>query len=255
MPASLRCATGSLRCSGQPGASSNSPAAQTIARPFPSGPALLSAFTRVWGTGSGSDSGQVAFVRRYYFHSCLGTYYLGYRPKTLKKSWCNLVFGVRSQFRCAAPAGRVEGAANLGSDLKMPASESEFIPQTPCGRAEQRRLGRIKILDVRRPRSGLVSKISAPDEQRKESRSDPDFGSPFFGLPYFGEAKKGESPAAATERLWRQSKSPMHHWNQSIDRPIRNNARRVQTIKLRLPIQFTQKDVLCGISPFQPLQD
>ena len=25
-------------------------------------------------------------------------------------------------------------------------------------------------------------------------------GSPFFGLPYFGEAKKGESPAAATER-------------------------------------------------------
>ena len=26
-------------------------------------------------------------------------------------------------------------------------------------------------------------------------------GSPFFGLPYFGEAKKGESPAAATERL------------------------------------------------------
>ena len=45
-------------------------------------------------------------------------------------------------------------------------------PPTPCGRAEQRRLGRIKILDVRRLRSRLVSKISAPAEQRKASRSE-----------------------------------------------------------------------------------
>jgi hypothetical protein len=61
-------------------------------------------------------------------------------------------------------------------------------------------MGRIKILDVRRLRSRLVSKISAPAEQRKESRSDPDFGSPFFSLGFFGETKKCKSPAAATER-------------------------------------------------------
>jgi hypothetical protein len=51
-------------------------------------------------------------------------------------------------------------------------------------------MGRIKILDVRRLRSRLVSKISAPAEQRKESRSDPDFGSPFLCLLSFGEAKE-----------------------------------------------------------------
>ena len=34
--------------------------------------------------------------------------------------------------------------------------------------------------------------------KRSEGTQAP--GSPFFGLPYFGEAKKGKSPAAATER-------------------------------------------------------
>ena len=33
--------------------------AQTIARPDPLEAPLLSAFTRVWGTGSGSDAGQM----------------------------------------------------------------------------------------------------------------------------------------------------------------------------------------------------
>ena len=75
-----------------------------------------------------------------------------------------------------------------------------IYPPSRSGWAEERRSGRIKILDVRRPRSGLVSKISAPSEQRKESRSDPDFGSPFFSLGFFGEAKKSKSPAAAIER-------------------------------------------------------
>ena len=50
---------GNLRCSVQPGSSSNSPSAQTIARPDPAGPPLLGAARRVVGsgTGSGSDSG------------------------------------------------------------------------------------------------------------------------------------------------------------------------------------------------------
>ena len=50
----------------------------------------------------------------------------------------------------------------------------------------------------------VASTSELPDP---ESASEPDpakpqqtAGSPFFGLPYFGEAKKGESPAAATER-------------------------------------------------------
>ena len=73
------------------------------------------------------------------------------------------------------------------------------FPPRP-GWAEQRRRGRIKILDVRRPRSGLVSKISGHFEQRRlpeAQRRDPDSGSPFFSLGFFGEAKKSKSPAGA----------------------------------------------------------
>ena len=70
----------------------------------------------------------------------------------------------------------------------------------------------LKILDVRRLRSRQVSKISVCSEHRKApgaKRRDPDCGSPFFGLPYFGEAKKGESPAAATERHQVLSNNPV----------------------------------------------
>jgi len=51
LSASLRCATGNLRCSVQPGPGSNSPSAQTVARPDPSGPALLGASRRGWEQG------------------------------------------------------------------------------------------------------------------------------------------------------------------------------------------------------------
>ena len=108
-----------------------------------------------------------------------------WRPKTLRKRAYRLIFGVRSQFPCEAPAGRAAGSANLGSVLKN--ARVRPHPPTPCGRAEQRRLGRIKILDARRLRSRQVSKISGPAEQRKESRSDPAFGSPFLCLLSFGE--------------------------------------------------------------------
>src|SRR5437870_8137105 len=49
LSATLRFATGTLRCSVQPGSRSNSPAAQTIASPDPSGPPLLGAYRRGWG--------------------------------------------------------------------------------------------------------------------------------------------------------------------------------------------------------------
>ena len=49
---------GNLRCSVQPGPGSNSPSAQTIARPDPSGPALLGAYRRVVGAEAQSGSGE-----------------------------------------------------------------------------------------------------------------------------------------------------------------------------------------------------
>jgi hypothetical protein len=51
-----------------------------------------------------------------------------------------------------------------------------------------------------------------PDASSAGNPKGPDFGSPFFGLPYFGEAKKGKSPAAATER---HRKSEEHALDQS----------------------------------------
>ena len=48
LSATLRCATGTLRCSVQPGSRSNSPSAQTIASPDPAGPPLLGADRRGW---------------------------------------------------------------------------------------------------------------------------------------------------------------------------------------------------------------
>ena len=116
----------------------------------------------------------------------------------------------------------------------MPESESvlAFAPEpmspTPCGRAEQRSGRRIRASDclseVQRSEFeldpacreqgflGSESKFAEPSARPEGAvlrtaaklASDPnnprDFGSPFFGLPYFGEAKKGKSPAAATER-------------------------------------------------------
>ena len=87
----------------------------------------------------------------------------------------------RSQFSCEAPAGRDEGAANLGSDPKnarariasVCESAPDPIPQTPCGRAEQRSGRRIRASDclseVQRSEFELDP---ACREQRKEPRSE-----------------------------------------------------------------------------------
>jgi hypothetical protein len=110
--------------------------------------------------------------------------------------------GSDHNFAAKHPQGKPKARRIWALTPKNPESAPapEVSPPTPCGRAERRRLGRIKILDARRLRSRLVSKISGLVEQRKEPRSGPDFGSPFFGSPYFGEARKGKSPAAATAR-------------------------------------------------------
>jgi hypothetical protein len=82
--------------------------------------------------------------------------------------------------------------------------------QSRPGWAEERSRGRIKILDVRRRRSRLVSKISGPCEHRKEPRSGSDCGSPFFSLGFFGEAKKSNSPAGARPGLVVTGTAPIH---------------------------------------------
>ena len=53
-------------------------------------------------------------------------------------------------------------------------------------------------------------------------------GSPFFGLPYFGEAKKGESPAAATERHQDFAKNPGADAAQGFDRLSPNGEKQIR---------------------------
>ena len=75
LSATLRCATGNLRCSVQPGSRSNSPAAQTIASPDPSGLPLLGAGRRGGEKDQQPDSPipQVRAMARTCF--CIGIWY------------------------------------------------------------------------------------------------------------------------------------------------------------------------------------
>jgi hypothetical protein len=205
VPASLRFAAGNLRCSAQPGSRSNSASASDNRGPLS---VWACAPRRIHkglgdGVGFGFGFGSVScssFATVFIAASACITWARGQKhSKNRLAAW---FLGSEPNFAAQHPQRAPKAWRIWALTPKTPGSESahDSLPQTPCGRAEQRRMGRKKILDVRRPRSGLVSKISASAEQRKESRSDPDFGSPFFGLPYFGEAKKGKSPAAATER-------------------------------------------------------
>ena len=118
VPASLRFATGNLRCSAQPGSRANSPTAQTSTSPFPSGLPLLGAFTRVLGMGRIQDRELCCRLNsHYYFDSCSRKIYLGSRLETPKKPglWVvktafdgavrrasRMVLRIGSQFRCEA---------------------------------------------------------------------------------------------------------------------------------------------------------
>jgi hypothetical protein len=110
--ASLRFATGNLRCSAQPGSRSNSPAAQTIAGPFPSGPALLGAFTRVGGIGSGTDSDQSGL--------CVATIFIAARARI---SWAR----GQNYFTTRRAAG-------------FSGSDRDFAAQHPQGATKARRI-------------------------------------------------------------------------------------------------------------------
>jgi hypothetical protein len=94
-------------------------AAQTIAGPDPLEAPLLGAVTRVLRGGFGIGIG---FGVKFWL--CNATLFIAAcarstwargrnHPRARRSAW---FFGVGSPFRCEAPAGRAEGAANLGSD-------------------------------------------------------------------------------------------------------------------------------------------
>ena len=82
-------------------------------------------------------------------------------------------------------------------------------PQNPSVCAEERKPRRNRARDClsAASSSGTPAGLSTGRcPQRSEGTQT--VGSPFFGLPYFGEAKKGKSPAAATERHQDSAKYP-----------------------------------------------
>ena len=98
--------------------------------------------------------------------------------------------------------------------------ESEFLTPPPSVCAEERRARRIRARDClsAASSSGTPAGLSTAGCPQRSGGTQT-VGSPFFGLPYFGEAKKGESPAAATERLRTQQSACSFNQKQ-----IRNRA-------------------------------
>ena len=208
VPASLRCASGNLWCSLQAGSRTNSPSAQTSARPDPLEAPLLGASTRVWRMGAGagadsdSDSGLVS--------SCNATIFIAAFERF---AWARSLNGSRNRRaawflrsdrnfaaqRSAAPEGRAVGAGDLGSDFKNARIRIFSTPPFVC--AEKRRSRRIRAracLSAASLHETPAGPSTAGCPQRNEGTQTA--GSPFLGLLSFGEAKESESPAAATER-------------------------------------------------------
>jgi hypothetical protein len=120
--------------------------------------------------------------------------------------------------RSAAPEGRAEGAANLGSDPKN-ARVRIFLP-LPSVCAEERRARRIRASDCLSEASSSgtpAGPSTAGCPQR--SGGTQTVASPFFSLGFFGEAKKSKSPAAATERHRNSSKNLVLESGQGFRHP------------------------------------
>ena len=151
--------------------------------------------------------------------------------------------------RSAAPAGRAEGSGNSGSGPKNQAARRVLKrfrplahveraqaamktvaphkrgltpgpipnhPENPCECAEERSFKRIRASDCLSEASSSLTPLEASTAgcpQRSGGTQAP--GSPFFCLLFFGEAKKSESPAAATER---------HRTHQRTQRAIQTKA-------------------------------
>jgi len=132
--ASLRCATGNLRCSLQAGSGTNSPSAQTSACPDPLEAPLLGASTRGWEEpGEEKERKKVSSDRsRYYFHSCLRSYSLDCRPEMLKEPADSRLSAARPALLSAA-VGQSQAAqrqADQGSCLFEPQAS---LHETPPG--------------------------------------------------------------------------------------------------------------------------
>ncbi len=169
-----------LWCSAQPGSRANSPDGSDNRGPLSVRACAPRRIHKGFGDGLGTGFGNT-------FKSpgvCVAIIFIAARAGTTLARGLNHLqmrssawfWGSDRDFAAQHPWGAPKAWRIRALPPKTPDPASEpapvSMPPTPCGRAEQRRLGRTKILDVRRLRSRQVSKISGPAEQRKESRSE-----------------------------------------------------------------------------------
>ena len=123
-------------------------------------------------------------------------------------------------FRPLSPVIRAQAAIESIAGVRPePVPESEPPPQNPCECAEERTPRRNRARDClsAASSSGTPAGLStARCPQRSGGTQTP--GSPFFCLLFFGEAKKSESPAAATERHRNLSKYALLDQTRGFDR-------------------------------------
>jgi hypothetical protein len=173
------------------------------------------------GTGSGRDSVQQSLSNATIFIAACARFTWARGLNHLRTRRTSGFLGSDCNFaaqRSAAPEGRAEAAANLGSDPKN-ARVRIFLP-LPSVCAEERRARRIRASDCLSEASSS-STPAGPSTAGCPQRSGgtQTVGSPFFSLGFFGEAKKCRSPAAATERHRNSSKNLVLESGQGFRHP------------------------------------
>ena len=170
---SLRFATGTLRCSAQPG-SETTRYAQTSFSPDPSGPALLGSSPRVWGSED--------------------------KDRTLASSASRLRLPESESIPHPVEAGPRSGDGDGINGKNL------FEPKASCFSRRRNRAPQVKLLGSDTNFTAVQS--TAPEGRAKGSvnlgsdpKNFPDGGSPFFPLGFFGETKKGNSAAGASPGL------------------------------------------------------
>ena len=104
--------------------------AQTIAGPDPSGLPLLSAFTRAWGTGSGSDSGQLDFGDAIIFIAAYARITWARSRKHLKNRRRAWFLGSDRNFAAKHPQGKPKAWRIWALTSKTPDSESDSVRES-----------------------------------------------------------------------------------------------------------------------------
>ena len=158
------------------------------------------------------------------------------QAKTLKNQRAAWFLGSDRNFAAQHPQGAPKAWRIWALTSKMPDPASEPAPGSIPnavwqGQAAQRQADQGSRLSER----SEFKRDPACREQRRESRSDPDFGSLFLCLLSFGEAKEGKSPAAATERHRNSAQSEVVDSTQGFDTLSPNGKSRHKT-KVPLPM-------------------